>query len=167
MPNNLTDAEVKKALDICASEHLGCEDNCPYVTNSDSCSLKRDALDLINRQEAKLKALQMDNKQLETDNFNANMNCEHLQAEIERLKTEKLILSQKRFNMFERLEFADKIKAEAYKEFAERLHCHCESIINQPHNENVRPLSWKCAYEEFDNEVDNLLNELVGDGDAK
>lgn len=54
-------------------------------------------------------------------------------------------------------------KAEAYKEFAELLHCQCESIINQPHNENVRPISWKVAYEEFDEKIDNLLKELEGD----
>ena len=54
-----------------------------------------------------------------------------------------------------------RIKAEAYKEFAELLHCQCENIINQPHNEKVKPLSWKVAYEEFDEKVDNLLTELV------
>ena len=57
-------------------------------------------------------------------------------------------------------------KAEAYKEFAELLHCQCESIINQPHNENVRPISWKAAYEEFDEKIDNLLKELEGDNNA-
>ncbi len=55
------------------------------------------------------------------------------------------------------------IKAEAYKEFAELAHCHCQDIINQPHNEKVKPLSWKVAYEEFDKYVDNLLKELVGE----
>ena len=57
------------------------------------------------------------------------------------------------------------IKTEAYKEFAELVHCHCESIINQEWNKNVSPVSWADAYKEFDNEVDNLLNELVGDGE--
>lgn len=55
------------------------------------------------------------------------------------------------------------IKTEAYKEFAELVHCHCQDIINQPHNEKVKPLSWKVAYEEFDEYIDNLLKEMVGD----
>lgn len=54
-------------------------------------------------------------------------------------------------------------KAEAYKEFAERIHCHCQSIINQEWNKKVAPVSWADAYEQFDDETDNLLNELVGE----
>lgn len=48
--------------------------------------------------------------------------CNHHipKAEIERLKTENLILSQKRFNIFQRLEYAEKIKSKARKEFVER-----------------------------------------------
>ena len=60
-----------------------------------------------------------------------------------------------------------KIKAEAYKEFAERVHCHCESIINQEWNKMVAPVSWADAYEQFDNEVDNLLEELKGENNEK
>ena len=75
-----------------------------------------------------------------------------LQAEIERL----------RYNLEAVLdERAD--HSEAYKEFAERLHCHCQSIINEEWNKKVYPTSWADAYEEFDDVVDNLLNELVGD----
>lgn len=57
----------------------------------------------------------------------------------------------------------DEIKAEAIKEFAERLHCHCESIINDPWNEKVYPNSWACAYQEFEDVIDNLVKEMVGD----
>ena len=74
------------------------------------------ALDLINRQKAEIKALQMDNKQLETDNCNANMNCEHLQAEIERLEKGSL----KEAMTFNSKTIA-KATAEAVKEFAERI----------------------------------------------
>ena len=55
------------------------------------------------------------------------------------------------------------IKAEAYKEFAELVHCHCQNIINQEWNKKVSPVSWSDAYVQFDDEVDNLLKELVGE----
>ena len=42
----------------------------------------------INRQKAKIKALQMDNEQLQSDVVNANMNFEHVQSESERLTKE-------------------------------------------------------------------------------
>jgi hypothetical protein len=82
-----------------------------------------------------------------------------LQDENERLKKE--FIEQNLKNIM-RLETSKEIESEAYKEFAERIHCHCESIINQPHNERVKPSSWKVAYEEFDEYNDNLLKELKG-----
>ena len=54
-------------------------------------------------------------------------------------------------------------KSEAVKEFAERLHCHCQSIINHEWNKKVAPVSWADAYEQFDDELDNLLKEMVGE----
>ena len=39
---------------------------------------------IISHQKAKIEALQMDNAQLHSDIVNANMNLEHLQAEIEK-----------------------------------------------------------------------------------
>ncbi len=77
----------------------------------------------INRQRAKIEALQMDNKQLETDNFNANMNCEQLQAEIDGLTA-----GQERFTDLGKM--YSEIRVEAVKEFAERL---CEGrVSNDP-----------------------------------
>ena len=74
-----------------------------------------------------------------------------LQAENEDLKTENLILSQKRFNIFERIEFTDKLKnrfkAEAYKECIEK----------------VKEIIEGCHYISVYNELDNLLKELVGE----
>ena len=88
----MTDNEIKKALECCKNDGIICIE-CPYK-KANGCmeKLSADALDLINR----------------------------LQAENEDLKSENLILSQKRFNIFESLEFGEKIKAEAYKEFAEK-----------------------------------------------
>ena len=76
-------------------------------------------------------------------------------AEVERLK-EKLATTQNyiqqnglEWGFVSHLEFCKNIKAEAYKEFAERL---CEGRVS---NDNTVILA-KC-----------LLNELVGDGDGK
>ena len=76
-----------------------------------------------------------------------------LQAEIERLKIENRILSQKRVNLFERLEIIDKAKTEAYKEFAERL--------KEKYKDHYR-------YDEFrvrclNIQTDNILKEMVGE----
>ena len=81
-------------------------------------------------------------------------------TEIERLKDEYEECSKRNVDLMGALM---NYKAEAYKEFAERVHCHCESIINQEWNKKVAPVSWADAYEQFDNDVDNLLKELVGD----
>ena len=79
------------------------------------------------------------------------------QAEIERLKTNCLSMAQTIPNM------AKAERAEAIKEFAERLHCHCQGLINEEWNKKVFPTSWADAYEEFDEDVDNLMQEMVGD----
>lgn len=138
------------------------------------------ALDLINRQQAKIEALQMDNKQLESDVINANMNGEHLLADNKRLLTELLRLKEEIAQpyllincddksvevLIERLknqkvisvpdnestvEFLDKasIRAEAVKEFAERLKKEC--IIDR-------------GYEILqEGTIDDFLKEMAGD----
>ena len=90
----IEDKDVIKALGLCTSEYLGCEDGCPYIPREigdDFCAdaLKKDALDLINRQQA------------EIENLTVNMNAfgRGMQIEAEKVKT---------------------AKAEAIKEFAEK-----------------------------------------------
>lgn len=50
------DNDIIKALGICSSEHLGCEDGCPYVEMPclSGNALFKDALALINRQKAEI-----------------------------------------------------------------------------------------------------------------
>jgi hypothetical protein len=133
----MTDNEIIKALECCCEAELNedCEKmKCPLFDNEmcncmnmgDENALYRYALDLINRQ----------------------------QAENKELKTENLILSQKRFNIFERIEFTDKLKkqtkAEAIKEFVERLK-----------ESNHGTLSYCTGWVDFD-DIDNLVKEMVG-----
>ena len=79
----------------------------------------------------------------------------HLQAENERLKNELDILLQKRFNIFERVEYVGKIKAEtkteAYKEFAERLK------KTFPKDDFLR------STKRISEDIDNILKEKVGE----
>lgn len=76
------------------------------------------------------------------------------QAENKELKTENLMLSQKRFNIFERIEFTDKLKkqtkAEAIKECLEK-------IEQRDVSESDFYIMVKKA------EFDNLLKELAGE----
>lgn len=68
-------------------EMLFAEDE--YPSDSLLKCVLRDSQRILSKASSKIEALQMDNKQLENDNFNANMNCEHLQAEIERLTAQR------------------------------------------------------------------------------
>ena len=87
----MTDKDIIKAFKCCTNGY--CE-NCPFFPTREHChSLDSLILDLINRQQAEIfklqaknEALEMDNKQLDRDVFNALMNLETAQAEIERLK---------------------------------------------------------------------------------
>jgi hypothetical protein len=85
----MTDKEIIKALECCGKfGSFVCDEKCPMFKSEcetvSDCRLKlhKFTLDLINRK----------------------------QAENKELKTENLIFSQKRFNIFERIEFTDKLK---------------------------------------------------------
>ena len=140
----MTDNEIVKALECCSSGSYGCENGCPLDKECDSPikaseKIMSNALDLINR----------------------------LQAENEKLKKAKYIFStvdycaddlQKALEENERLKKgwrADVIltanaKAEAYKEFAERL------------KENLMFLPLSAVSERFvaESVLDNLLKEM-------
>ena len=127
----MTDNEIIKALECCARP-VHCRD-CPYMGHN-PCrgELITDTFNLVNRQkaeisvkrkllcnaEAKIKALEMDNAQLNSDIINATQNLDHmvglLAAEKEKVKKAK----QKVIGAFRILKTA---KTEAIKEFAERL----------------------------------------------
>ena len=111
MPDKLTDKEIVKALELCGSEYE-CHNGCPYYNNGQfkcrDLSIYRDALDLINRLQAKAikeqnknsklrnerNRLQAQNKDLAETVHNLTIEkdalfdkAEELKAEIESLKT--------------------------------------------------------------------------------
>ena len=121
-----TEAEIMKALGICSSEHLGCEDGCPY--EEDSCISKdgeniffKDIIALINRQKAEIERL---------SNFVTEERCREIANEMI-----PPIVKQ--------------VKAEAIKEFAERLKNTSEDTTDYGHPYVL------CK------DIDNLVKELT------
>lgn len=139
----MTDNEIIKAWEICANyEYLVEIDRVPTYRGIPLCYLFRETIGFFDRQKAELERLKVElvgmrgaaetykihynkarTKFIELQHKIASCNSEirELQKEIARLKTENLILSQNRFNLFQRLEYAEKIESKARKEFAERL----------------------------------------------
>ena len=171
MPNKLTDAEVKKALKCCSTYHdvRSCK-NCPLDGKCEPNLLEQYALDQINRLEGEKE--KNENIIRIADKTIATLDAENesLKAEVERLKRElNLVVENSLSTRFphcvlcgdtailtKNLEGYDKfiadIKAEAYKEFAEKI---------------KEKTKWLFSSVSINNEVDNLLNELVSDGDGK
>lgn len=76
----LTDKEIIKALECCVSANYICPHTCPMLKNKECLtSLRKNALDLINRLQAKVEKCE------KVEHF-ANKTIATLQAENERLK---------------------------------------------------------------------------------
>ena len=180
----MTDNEIIKALECCCDDGCpdNCPlKDAGYV--GDCIAIKsKSALDLINRQKADLEKnkniirladktistqeAELDKKDTEIDILIRKKEClrdeiSGLKAEIERLKEPKSAsaihtLAESAIEAENRLpKFIQDIKAEAVKEFAERLKGRhsCFLDIN----------SQVIDYVEIE-DIDNLLNEMVGEG---
>lgn len=101
MPNKLTDNEIKKALECCSSGSYGCENGCPLDKECDSPirgseKIMESALDIINRQEARIHQQEKTIMEIQNANlidFKATIGNyiaenESLKAEVERLNAE-------------------------------------------------------------------------------
>lgn len=103
----MTDADIKKALECCSlGDHIGVCAECPFtdICDEDEQALQKNALDLINRQQKKI-------KKLENIEHFATKTVEKQEKEIERLTIEKdnLIRNYRQ------------CMTEAIKEFAEKF----------------------------------------------
>ena len=83
--NKLTDNEIIKALKICTSEDLGCQDGCPYISGGCVSEIKKHVLDLINRQKAEIEIKNTEIDILIRKKESLRDEIAELQAEIERL----------------------------------------------------------------------------------
>ena len=148
----MTDNEIIKALECCKKPvGSGACNYCPFdyqrekrLTPSDkSCTtlMFDSALDLINR-------LQAENERLQGENIALNRRAIPSSGHI--LKVGNALLfaeNQKDYDIT-----INTIKSEAYKEFAERL--------------KAIPSADKDVQEVFEARINNILKELVGDGDG-
>ena len=135
----MTDNEIKKALECCADE-MGCAKGCPFFDKKKSkCKVaspygafEKLLLDLINRQQAEIERLKDENLQSEYP---------------ARIRVDDFLVCAN--SLGEWLEFCDSLKAEAIKEFAERL------------KEKSRYPSGTIYVEH----IANLVKEMVGDAE--
>lgn len=140
---------------------LGLSRGCKYVDNENQ--LYSDALDLFTSQQAELENLKVENQSLRSAANSLKMHYEEAQAEIERLKscvkTEEEVREIAKRTMEplvkeitrEQIDIAVKLsKAEAYKEFAEKLK-----------EKAMQKFDWN-EYVEVE-DIDNLVKEMVGE----
>lgn len=124
----MTDEQIIKALAICTSEHLGCEDGCPYrmgdcLDDGYRSAPMKDALDLIKRQRGELRKKQVRIHKLLKEANQIQDYYDIQKAEIERLKNagdnktkELLRLNSTIEELHKKIKTA---KSEAIKEVAE------------------------------------------------
>lgn len=141
----MTDNEIIKALE---SEVKSAEYVDSYYCNGVDLTLIKSAIDLINRQQAENINLKGHLEQLKSRYDNAK-------SEIKRLKGISVSSSKDPMDFCGVLcnyaeELIDKAKAEAYKEFAERLK-----------EEALPKCDWDNCVDVED--IDNLLKEMVGE----
>lgn len=136
-----TDEEIIKALEY----HINAEDcvGCEMFGQCDEIILTELVLDLINRQKSEIERLKECPKCVYEYDGEVTEYC--VQGPCSNFKT------------------VEQIKAEAYKEFAEKLQAFCKGIITQEWNKKAAPISWSCAYADFIDDIDNLLKEMVGE----
>ena len=146
----MTDNEIIKAFkDFLIEQVDGYTDHIEtggerYEFIEKELELLKETDNLINRQKAEIKALRMDNQQLQSDIINANMNADHALAEIERLTAERDVMHQDVIAAEEYAWQCKTAKAEAIKEFAERLKSRLITV----------------TYINFDDIINNLLKEM-------
>ena len=180
----MTDSEIVKALECCKKKGSNSCKECPlYFLHSPECIniLSKYALDLINRLQSKLDeaedTIQFADKELKK----AEAKNERLKEEVSKTRKKALLEASSKFAghsdyhgdtilcklicMAEGKEVKSarpldkaQIKAEAYKEFAERLKMRAINRFNE-WDEQEYPRSTNA-------DIDNLLKELVGEGNA-
>ena len=82
----MTDNEIIKAMQCVMGNDVSCsectyQNALPFPSCRNMCA--KNALDLINRQKAEIEALQMDNKQLQSDVITANQTKEEAEKALE------------------------------------------------------------------------------------
>lgn len=137
--------DIKKALEDWIKNYDGSYVNFKILGN---------ALDLIIRQQTENENLKVENQSLRSAANSLKMHYEEAQAEIENLKNENLILSQKRANIFEITDAYERGRSKAVKEFAERA----KEFI---HNKFKALDEYEFEYI-TERDINNIVKELEG-----
>lgn len=193
MPNNLTDNEIKKALECmlgirnndieCQIDCLGCAfDNDGLCHENCSEGIAKATLDLINRKEQKYKELWEERNRIyesfketseELEEYrkayvNQQAENESLKTEIERLgkelETEKNQVIRLE-NQIGRLLSMNQAKLDTIHDLQEENNWYNETLNTtkaEAYNKFAYLLKRIPRASVFKNEIDNLLNELVG-----
>ena len=148
MPDKLTDSEIIKALECCIGDTDGKDCvSCPlYAIDECQDELNLAALDLINRQEAEIESLIKLNK-LESEIDVRNYKAEHERLE-KALRQTLTDIREAKVLVANDIKTA---KAEAYKEFAERL------------KETFPEIDWLRSTQRISEDIDNILKEMIGE----
>ena len=151
-----TDEEIKSSLEVIATTG-NCEEckirNCKWGTCNCSHITANAALDHINHQQAEIKRLQKEVNLVSIQFQDLQERYEEAQAEIERLKGSTIVN-----NIMESQRIKREAKAEAYKEFAERL----EEKIGDCH---IVSDGEYCGFDcgDIHGCIDTLLKEMVAE----
>ncbi len=118
MPNKLTDSEIVKALECCCIKK-NCN-GCPQYSKTRCLeSACKGAVDLINRLQARVEYYKKNRNKYQDDVMYLAKQLDNLQAENERLKAKVNHYAYLYDNFVTKP--TNRIKAEAYKEFAEEI----------------------------------------------
>ena len=177
----MTDNQIIKALECCADE-MGCKKGCPCFdpkAKGSCCTIskigiEKIALDLINRQQADIRKLQLENEKLEiklkgkieSSNKSRDSAMEVIkkqEAEIERFKelvTEKQnLIEQWQDKAREFIAKNQTVKSEAIKEFAERVKALDRLDVDVSYGYGREHYTEAIAV----NLIDNLVKEIIGE----
>ena len=139
--HKFADDEIIKALKFCAEDKVNCIGCRFYIENDDSASgcryLTESAIDLINRQKASLQEVITLNSKLEAEN-----------AKLQRL-----------LDFYEETSGNKKARAEAIKEFAERLKANMSNIARMEYGGNI----YFCVGYDL---IDKLVKEMTDKHDT-
>ena len=146
MDKKLTDAEIVKALECCLQDGYPDCDSCPYDDDCNKNSKKalKDWFDLINRLQAENDFLKTELSNYEFLKKELEIDKKNLESENERLKEEKAKVHKVIPKMIKTA------KAEAYKEFVNKIKVHAY-YIDFPKEHRVVD----------EDDIDNLLKEMT------
>ena len=153
----MTDTNIIHALQCCGVE-TNCR-NCPLYKERSAkciCTVLRNALDLITRQQAENENLKVENQSLRTAANSLKMHYEKAQSEIDSLKIFRGY-AEKRANDYKTMR--DKYlnaKSEAVKEFAMKLKSISKFLPLTAISDSFVTVS----------DIDNTLKEMVGENNG-